>query len=61
MRGLLDVIPLDAGLVRGSHGRDAVAEEEFPMLLGTRHPVRSAEDVHEALLREALSRGVSCE
>ena len=61
MRGLLDVIPLDAGLVRGSHGRDDVAEEEFPMLLGTRHPVRSAEDVHEALLREALSRGVSCE
>ena len=34
MRGLLDVIPLDATLVKGSHGRDEVPEEEQPLLIG---------------------------
>lgn len=50
LRGLLDVIPLDASLVKGSHGRDDVAEAERPMLLGSGHPVNSAEDVHDAIL-----------
>ncbi len=55
-RGLLDVIPLDASLVMGSHGRDQVAEDERPVLLGTPYPVTSAEDVHRASL-DAFSAG----
>ena len=50
LRGLLTVIPLDASLVKGSHGRDQVPLEEQPVLLGSDHPVSSAEDLHEAIL-----------
>lgn len=53
LRGLLDVIPLDASLVKGSHGRDHVTEEERPVLLGSAFPVRSATDVHRAILDAA--------
>jgi predicted AlkP superfamily pyrophosphatase or phosphodiesterase len=51
LRGLLEVIPLDASLVKGSHGRDRVPDDEKPVLLGSPHPVDTAEDVHEAILR----------
>ncbi|MDX1679403.1 MAG: alkaline phosphatase family protein, partial [Akkermansiaceae bacterium] len=50
LRGLLEVIPLDASLVKGSHGRDRVPEDEQPLWMGTDHPVRSAEDLHAAIL-----------
>lgn len=50
MRGLMEVIPLDSSLVKGSHGRDLVPEEERPVLIGTSFPVRSATDVHRAIL-----------
>ena len=54
-RGLLDVIPLDAGLVRGSHGRRPEDENDWPVLLleGT-GPARRIEavDVHDELLRQ---------
>lgn len=50
LRGLLDVIPLDAALVKGSHGRDEVALDERPVLLGSDFPVHSAVDVHGAIL-----------
>jgi predicted AlkP superfamily pyrophosphatase or phosphodiesterase len=54
-RGLLDVIPLDATLVRGSHGRDAVAEEEEPILVGTNaSSVTSAEGVFDYLKQRCL-------
>ncbi|MCX8495535.1 MAG: alkaline phosphatase family protein [Akkermansiaceae bacterium] len=53
LRGLLDVIPLDASLVKGSHGRDRVPLEEQPVLLGTDDPVTSVEEVHEAILSAA--------
>lgn len=33
-RGLLDVIPLDASLVKGSHGRIPENPEEWPVLVG---------------------------
>ena len=33
-RGLMDVIPLDANLVKGSHGRDTVPEPEQPLAIG---------------------------
>jgi hypothetical protein len=35
MRMLMDVIPLDASLVKGSHGRLAVSTEEGPLLIST--------------------------
>jgi hypothetical protein len=53
LRGLLDVIPLDASLVKGSHGRDEVAADERPVLLGSSLPVKSAADVHRAILQAA--------
>ncbi|MES2657085.1 MAG: nucleotide pyrophosphatase/phosphodiesterase family protein [Verrucomicrobiota bacterium] len=56
LRGLLDVIPLDASLVKGSHGRDVVPEDECPVLLGSAYPVKMAEDVHRAIL-DAARRG----
>jgi predicted AlkP superfamily pyrophosphatase or phosphodiesterase len=49
-RGLLKLIPLNASLVKGSHGRDQVIENELPVLLGTTYSVDSAEDVHRAIL-----------
>jgi predicted AlkP superfamily pyrophosphatase or phosphodiesterase len=50
LRGLLEVIPLDATLVKGSHGRDRVPAGERPVLLGSRFPVSGAQDVHHAIL-----------
>jgi predicted AlkP superfamily pyrophosphatase or phosphodiesterase len=53
LRGLLEVIPLDALLVKGSHGRDRVAAQHRPVLLGTDVPVTTATDVHQAILKAA--------
>ena len=50
LRGVLEVIPLDATLVKGSHGRDEVSENERPMLIGSSRLVKTAEDVHQAIL-----------
>ncbi|NNC90234.1 MAG: alkaline phosphatase family protein [Akkermansiaceae bacterium] len=56
MRGLLEVIPLDASLVRGSHGRDAVPEDEQPVVIGTGAAgVHSAEAVFDYLLGRCMS------
>ena len=49
-RGLLEVIPLDATLVKGSHGRDDVPEDEQPVWIGSDFPVNSAEDVFEGIV-----------
>jgi predicted AlkP superfamily pyrophosphatase or phosphodiesterase len=56
--GLLDVIPLNASLVRGSHGRREEKENDWPLLLleksagfaPTSGPI-DAEQVHDKLLR----------
>jgi len=50
LRGLLEVIPLDASLVRGCHGRDQVPEAEQPVVIGLSQPVHCPEDVHQAIL-----------
>ncbi len=48
MRGLMDVIPLDASLVKGSHGRDNVPENEQPVAIGAgADQVTSAEAVFQ--------------
>lgn len=55
-RGLLDVIPLDASLVKGSHGRDRVPESEQPVLIAKHDcEVNCAEDVYAAILERLSS------
>ncbi len=58
LRALLEVIPLDASLVKGSHGSDQVPLAERPMLLGSDFPVNTAEDVHLAIL-DAARQGLT--
>ena len=50
IRGLLDVIPLDASLVKGSHGRDKVPDSEMPVLIGGGANIATAEDIHGMIL-----------
>lgn len=50
LRGLLDVIPLDSSMVKGSHGRDEVPLNERPVWIGSNFPVHKAEDIHSAIL-----------
>lgn len=54
LRGLLEVIPLDATLVKGSHGRDRVPDGLRPVLLGADFPVKTAEDIHQAILKALI-------
>ena len=55
-RGLMDVIPLDASLVKGSHGRDDVVEDEQPVAIGDRAGlVTSAESVF-SWIRDSLTK-----
>ena len=55
-RALLPVIPLDASLVGGSHGRDDVPEDEQPVLVGAgANSVSSAEEVFNYLRSRCLS------
>jgi len=57
LRGLLNVIPLDATLVRGSHGRIPEDENDWPVLLLEKNASSSSSgpitpaDVHATLLR----------
>ena len=58
LRGLLKVIPLDATLVRGSHGRRPENENDWPILLLEKHhgsinagKIPDATDIHDELLR----------
>ena len=55
-RALLPVIPLDASLVGGSHGRDDVPEYEQPVLVGAgASSVSSAEEVFNYLKSRCLA------
>lgn len=53
LRGLLDVIPLDASLVKGSHGRDNVCEAEQPIFAtrGGHVTVSAPEEVFERIVQ----------
>ncbi|MCS6850898.1 MAG: alkaline phosphatase family protein [Gemmataceae bacterium] len=59
-RTLFDVIPLDATLVRGSHGLHAATPDDGPLLIGDgtppARPVLSMTDVHD-LLRQQFALG----
>jgi predicted AlkP superfamily pyrophosphatase or phosphodiesterase len=50
-RALLDVIPIDASLVKGSHGRDRVPESEQPVFISrSSNSVDRSEDVADAIV-----------
>jgi predicted AlkP superfamily pyrophosphatase or phosphodiesterase len=51
LRALLDVIPLDASLIKGSHGRDRVPKAERPVFIANNLVVSSATEVNEAICR----------
>jgi predicted AlkP superfamily pyrophosphatase or phosphodiesterase len=59
-RSLMDVIPLDASLVRGSHGRITDRPEDGPLLIASRadlltHDKVAATDVKSLLLKAVFS------
>jgi len=56
-RTLMNVIPLDASLVRGSHGTCPASTDEWPVLIGTGTDAEPlpATAVHDRLLRHVLS------
>lgn len=56
-RALLDVIALDAGLVKGSHGRDRVPEVEQPVFIANGAKITRAEDVFEAIFNMVCGAG----
>jgi hypothetical protein len=56
LRALLDVIPLDASLVKGSHGRQTGWDEEGPVLISRNTDLVpstriTSVDVHDHILR----------
>ncbi|MBL9204067.1 MAG: hypothetical protein JNN01_03235, partial [Opitutaceae bacterium] len=57
-RMLMDVISLDASLVRGSHGACPADSRDWPVLIGAgEHPdgaTVSAVEVHDRLVRACL-------
>lgn len=60
MRMLMDLIPLDASLVKGSHGRVPESELDWPVLLGeaaegAESDTVEATEVHSLLLRQLRS------
>jgi len=57
-RALLDVIPLDASLVRGSHGRPATAPEAGPLLITKREDTLPGERIDATDVRDVLLRHI---
>jgi predicted AlkP superfamily pyrophosphatase or phosphodiesterase len=58
-RMLMDVIPLDATLVKGSHGRRPADSADYPVVISQRptllpNPLIQAEDVYHILRRQLL-------
>ena len=54
-RALMEVIPLDSRLVKGSHGRSEVPPGEQAIALGARINISAAEDIFEEILTHFLS------
>ena len=57
-RMLMDVVPLDASLVRGSHGRRPERREEWPLLLTTRRDLLQQPSVDSTAVFGLLRRHV---
>jgi predicted AlkP superfamily pyrophosphatase or phosphodiesterase len=58
LRTLFDVVPLDASLVKGSHGLPAAAPEDKPVLIGA-GSAPAAEIVSQTAVRDLLLAAVS--
>ena len=58
LRSLLDVIPLDASLVRGSHGRAPTSAEAGPMLMTSRPGLIGQAELASTQVYEVLKRHV---
>jgi hypothetical protein len=54
LRTLMDVIPLDAGLVKGSHGRADVAEEHGPLFMSSAPDLLPQGKVHATEVKDLL-------
>jgi hypothetical protein len=54
MRALMDVIPLDAGLVRGSHGRAETSSDEGPVFLTSEPQLAPAGTVDATMVKELM-------
>lgn len=50
LRALMEVIPLDASLVKGSHGRDQVPTSEQAVALGANNTITKARDIFQEML-----------
>jgi predicted AlkP superfamily pyrophosphatase or phosphodiesterase len=57
LRSLLEIIPLDAALVRGSHGRDDATADDQPVIIGATTRVDRAEDVYGAIVAASRPAG----
>jgi predicted AlkP superfamily pyrophosphatase or phosphodiesterase len=55
-RMLMDVVPLDAALVRGSHGRRTTRKEEWPVLLSSRRDLIEGTEVESTGVFDLLRR-----
>ena len=55
-RYLMDVIPLDASLVKGSHGRIPASEEDWPVLITQQTDLLSSEKVTAPTVYEVLMK-----
>ena len=53
-RTLFDVVPLDPGLVGGSHGLRATRDEDRPLVIGTGQPPASANGVPTEAVRDLV-------
>lgn len=50
LRALMEVIPLDASLVKGSHGRDQVPVGEQAVVIGAKRTIQKAEEIFNEML-----------
>jgi predicted AlkP superfamily pyrophosphatase or phosphodiesterase len=58
-RMLMDVVPLDAGLVKGSHGRRPERIEEWPILITSRADLLPGQTIDSTAVFELLKKHVS--
>ena len=58
LRGLMDVIPLDGSLVKGSHGRIQESPEEWPVFVGPESEVkvRESTDVYHGICDAVIAK-----
>jgi hypothetical protein len=53
-RYLLDVIPLDAGLIRGSHGRVTDSLNDGPMIISSERRFVEADAIESTAVRDLI-------